>query len=170
MRNRTVTPPPRPGARPFPVADRDRQGDPYDTYHPRLRAIKHLRDLTDEGRAGLDPTDPTVFVIDVRPHEEVWARSVVELTGLFLSEIRSAAGGFCRYRMILEADVRQDLRLDSGDAARLDSPETPGEVVDLFEAADLARAEECLHSPSTPVEHAIATAHAAQARAQERSA
>lgn len=161
---------PRPPARPFPVADRTRDGDAYDAYNPRLRAIRHLHDLLTDGRAGLDPADPTVFVLDVRPHEQVWARSVVELTGLFLSEIRSATGGFCRYRMIVEADVRQELRLDSGDAPRLDSPETAGELVDLFEAADFALAERRLHSPSTPVEHAIATAHAAQQHMQERGA
>lgn len=168
MRNRTLAPPPPAGARPFPVADRTREGDPYDTYHPRLRAIRHLRDLITDGRAGVDPHDDTVFVLDVRPHEQVWARSVVELTGLFLSEIRSAAGGFCRYRMILEADVRQELGLDIREQL-LEPVESAGDLVDLFEARELALAEQRLNSPSTPVEHAIADAHAAQAR-MERSA
>lgn len=169
MRNRTLAPPPPAGARPFPVADRTREGDPYDTYHPRLRAIRHLRDLITDGRAGVDPHDDTVFVLDVRPHEQVWARAVVELTGLFLSDIRGTAG-FCRYRMILEADVKHELGLDRYETPEVDTPETAGELVDLFEARELALAEQRLHNPVSPVEHAIADAHAAQARAQERSA
>lgn len=168
MRNRSLTPFPGRPTRPFPVAGRTRDGEPYETYSPRLRAIKHLRDLIADGRAGVDRHDPTVFVLDVQPHEQVWARSVVELTGLFLSEIRSDAGGFCRYRMILEADVRAELCLDRMDAV-FAALETPGEIVDLFEAADLALAEQRLHNPSTPLEHAIAEARDAQERMLERS-
>jgi hypothetical protein len=167
MRARTISRLPDPPDRPFPVADRARDGEPYE--NPRLVAIRHLRELVAESRAGLDPHDETVFVLDVRPHEQVWARSVVELTGLFLSEIQSAAGGFCRYRMILEADVRAELGLDRLDAPFLDSDETAGELVDLFEARDLALAEERLDNPTSPLDHAIADARDAQKRMHERT-
>lgn len=138
-------------------------------HSPRFRAIQHIRDLLHDGRGGADPNDPTVFVLDVRPHEQVWARAVVEMTGLFLSEIRSDAGGFCRYRMILEADVRVELGLDVREQL-LEPVETAGEAVDLFEARDLALAEERLNHPTTPLEHAIAAARDAQQRMLERSA
>lgn len=169
MRNRTLTVLPGRPTRPFPVATSTREGDPYETYNPRLRAIKHLRDLINDQRAGTDPNDPTVFVLDVRPHEQVWARAVVEMTGLFLSNIRGTAG-FCRYRMILEADVRLDLGLDRPRAHLVETVESAGEVVDLFEARELALAEQRLDNPSSPVELAIAGARDAQQRTQERSA
>lgn len=163
MRSRTAPRLPDPPRRPFPVADRSRDGDLYESEHPRLAAIRHLRELVRDGRAGLDQHDATVLVLDVRPHEQVWARSAVELTGLFLSEIRSAAGGFCRYRMIVEADVRQELGLDR-DAPTLSSEESDGEIVDLFEARELALAADRLDHPVTPLEHLIADARDAQIR------
>lgn len=136
--------------------------------HPRDAAIQHLRDLLLEQRAGLDPHDPTVFVLDVRPHEQVWARAAVELTGLFLSEIRSDKGGFCRYRMILEADVRTELGLDIRDLL-VETTETGGELVDLMEARDLALAAGRLENPTTPLEWAIHNARNAQQQMLERS-
>lgn len=168
MRSRTVTPPPPPRGRPFPVADRTRDGDLYESYHPRLVAIRHLRDLLQEGRAGVDPHDETVFVLDVRPHEQAWARTAVEMTGLFLSEIRSDAGGFCRYRMILEADVRLELGVDIRQYVA-EPAETDGELVDLFEARELALAAERLEHPTTPLEQAIHNARNAQQQMLERS-
>ncbi len=169
MRHKTTTLPV-PPARPFPVADRDRDGHLYETEHPRLAAIRHLRELLADHRAGLDPDDMTVLILDVLPHERVWARSVVELTGLYLSEIPSDGMG-CRFRMIVEADVRHELGLDEpgaprmGDRPQLRLVEDPRSA----EALALEAGFRLLEQPETDVMRALADARAAQQRYLERS-
>lgn len=161
MRSRTTTPPPPPGRAPFPVADRSRDGDLYETQHPRLAAIRHLRELLQDGRAGLDPDDTTVLEIHALAHETVWVRSVVELTGLFLSQ-RDAGFGGRRFRMIVEADVRQELGLDQPGAPVFEELIEPTAAL-VFEHA------ERLSQKSSPVLVALADLRDAHDRRQERS-
>lgn len=166
MRNRTISRPPAPPATPFPVADRWRNGDPY-TPSPRAEAIRHLRTLLDTGRAGLDPNDPTVLIIDVRPHEQTWARSVCELAGLYMGRTDDTFNGTTVYRMLVEADVRAELRLDEHAAPIFGDTDN---VVTLFDAADLADGERMLADPQSPLTRAVADLRDAQRRMLERSA
>jgi hypothetical protein len=151
-------------AKPFPVADRTRDGDLYADYHPRLRAIAHLRELVAAGRAGLDYYDETILIVDAREHDRVWTARACELTGLMLGSHVLADRGR-RFRMVPEADVREELRLDS--APRMDEPLASRRVVDVDElqAAELNRALELLENPQTPVLRAVADARDAQMRA-----
>lgn len=98
-------------ARPFPVADRTRDGELYRTMHPRLAAIDLLREKAVDGRAGVDTYDASVFILDALPHEIVWARRCLLLCGELIGE-RELGRGRVRYRAILEADVRATLDLD----------------------------------------------------------
>lgn len=78
---------------------------------PRQAAIRFLAVKLAAGQAGLDPYDASVVLVDVAENEQVWARAAVECVGLFLHQ-----GGSQRIRMLLEADVRQELGLDAPDA------------------------------------------------------
>lgn len=104
--------------RPFPVADRSRDGELYEHMHPRLAAIRLLREKLADRHAGLDPYDGTIFLLQVHPDERVWANRAVELTGLVLDVRRHGDG--VRFRAVLEADVRHELGLDRPDAPILD--------------------------------------------------
>lgn len=99
-------------ARPFSVADRTHVGDLYETMYPRLAAIRLLREHLAAGSAGLDPYDETRFLIDAAPHETVWVRRCLDLTG-----VRGIEGprvdGTVRMAAFLEADVRLELGLDA---------------------------------------------------------
>jgi hypothetical protein len=97
-------------ARPFPVADRTRDGELYRTMHPRLAAIDLLRDKCVDGKAGVDVYDPSVFIVDALPHEIVWVRRCLLLCGSVLGE-RDLGRGRIRYRGILADDVKADLDL-----------------------------------------------------------
>jgi hypothetical protein len=88
--------------------------------HPRDAAVRHLRETIAAGRAGLDPYDETIFLLDATPNEIVWAGAVVNLTGLLLDVTGAPEKGGRRYRMILEADVRDELGLDAPDAPVVD--------------------------------------------------
>jgi hypothetical protein len=97
-------------ARPFPVADRTRDGELYRTMHPRLAAIDLLRDKCVDGKAGVDVYDPSVFIVDALPHEIVWVRRCLLLCGSVLGE-RDLGRGRIRYRGILADDVKAELDL-----------------------------------------------------------
>jgi hypothetical protein len=154
--------------RPFPTADRSRDGDLYEHEHPRLAAIRHLREAIAAGRAGLDPYDETIFLFDALPNEVVWAGAVVNLTGLLL-DVTGAPEGGRRYRMILEADVRQELDLDRCCPPTLDDEPLASRRLTLADEADVVAGEALLANPNTPVLHAIADARDAQRRAHERT-
>lgn len=99
--------------RPFPVADRMRDGTPVESMHPRLAAIRLLREHIADRRAGLDPYDPSIFILDAHEHERTWAYRCLELTGRVLDFRRFGDG--TRLRATLEADVRHELGLDTLD-------------------------------------------------------
>ena len=155
----------------FPVADRSRDGQLYETEHPRLAAIRHLREAIADGRAGLDPYDETIFLVDARDHERVWTNLCLELCGLKVGATLNWNGtGIIRYRGVLEADVRQELGLDSPGALVLrDEPLASRMVdVDALQGAELRRALDLIENPRTPVLRAVADARNAQQRAIER--
>lgn len=159
-------------AGPFPVATRSRDGELYEPYHPRLAAIRHLRELLADGRAGLDPYDETILLVDATDRDLVWTHRSLELCGLVVNKICNWQGtGGTRYRSILEADVRQELGLDQPGAPRLgDEPLASRrlrEVTELTpeEAAGLSAAMDMLENPQTPVLQAVAAARDAQERA-----
>jgi hypothetical protein len=153
--------------RPFPVAARSRAGDLYEHEHPRLAAIRHLREAIADRRGGLDPYDDTVFLLDAREHERVWARAAVEQTGLYLGETINDHGGI-RYRMILEADVRAELGLDVCCPPSLDDEPLASRRLTIDDEAALLAGEQKLANPDTPVLRAVVDARDAQHRAIER--
>src|SRR4051812_34252047 len=101
------------GWRPFPVADRTRDGDPYRMMHPRLAAIGLLREKITDRKAGLDPYDTSIFILVARPDEKVWANRALELCGIVLSTSVVTAEGGRRFRTHLADDVRAELGLDT---------------------------------------------------------
>lgn len=105
----------------MPVADRTRDGELYEHEHPRIHATRFLRERIADGRGGLDPYDPTVFVLDAFQHERVWANRALELTGLVLRSRQLPYGG-TRFRAVLEASVRAELGLDADGAPTMDEP------------------------------------------------
>lgn len=131
--------------------------------HGRTIAIGYLDDQLAAGRLGLDPYDPTVVLLDVGRNEAVWGRIVIELTGLHLSTCDQPDG--LRYRMILEADVREELGLDEHGAPVLrNEPLASRRIVD--EGLRLLEQP----GPKTEVVQAIADARDKQREAQEQSA
>lgn len=103
--------------RPIPVADRSRDGDLYEHMHPRLAAIRLLREKIADHQAGLDPYDRRTLIVDAREHERVWVHRCLELTGLVVgSTLNWQGSGGVRYRAIVEADVRAELDIDRFDA------------------------------------------------------
>jgi hypothetical protein len=148
-------------ARPFPVATQTRDGERYEDYHPRLAATRHLRELVADGRAGVDHYDSSIVIVDAREHERVWTARACELTGLMIG-IHVLADGGRRFRVILEADVREELGLDRPDAPRMDEPLASRRVVD--ETAALEAGLAMLEKPATPVLRAVADARDAQTR------
>jgi hypothetical protein len=99
--------------RPFPVADRTRDGDPYRLMHPRLAAIDLLREKIADQKAGLDPYDRGVFILEARPDETVWANRALNLVGHVLPTSTGTAEGGRRFRVAVYDDVRTELGLDS---------------------------------------------------------
>lgn len=145
--------------RPFPVADRTRDGDLYRDYNPRLRAVAHLRELLADGRLGVDAYDTTIVIVEAREHERVWTGRACELTGLTLGSHIQPDGGH-RFRVILEVDVRQELGLDRADAPVMDEPLASRRLIE--------EGERLLADPRTPVLRAVADARDAQTRMLER--
>jgi hypothetical protein len=137
--------------------------------HPRDAAVRHLRETIAAGRAGLDPYDETIFLLDATPNEVVWAGAVVNLTGLLLDVTGAPEKGGRRYRMILEADVRDELGLDAPGAPVVDDEPLASRRLTLADEADVVAGEQKLANPDTPVLHAIADARDAQQRASERT-
>jgi hypothetical protein len=90
---------------------------------PRDAAIELLGEHLDNGRAGLDPYDETIFILDAHANEHVWARRCLELTGIVVGvSLNSDGRQTTRYRAILEADVRYKLALDCGAPTMDDEP------------------------------------------------
>lgn len=85
----------------------------------RELAIGWLRDKLTEGEAGLDPYDRTVLIVEADANERVWARTVIEVTGLFLTEYKG------EFRCIVETDVYDRLGLSADGAPLMDSPISP---------------------------------------------
>jgi hypothetical protein len=104
--------------RPFPVADRFRDGTLVESEHPRAAAIRHLRETIADGRAGLDPFDRSLFILKALPHERTWAYRCLELCGTVIVRGETGGGGE-RLKAILEADVRMGLGLDGPDPATM---------------------------------------------------
>jgi len=94
------------------VATRWRDGSEILEYHPRSRAIQWLREKVTDGQAGVDPFDASVFILIADNFERVWGYRACELTGYVLSKCDEADGGQ-RLRVVLEADVRLELDLDT---------------------------------------------------------
>lgn len=82
---------------------------------PQEVAIRLLRERIADGHAGVDPYDPSVFILTVRVDELAWATKAIHLTGWLLTVVRQA--GTLRFRSLLEADVRRELGLDGPAAA-----------------------------------------------------
>jgi hypothetical protein len=90
---------------------------------PRDAAIELLGEHLDNGRAGLDPYDETIFILDAHANEHVWAHRCLELTGIVVGVSLNFDGRqTTRYRAILEADVRYALALDCGAPTMPDEP------------------------------------------------
>jgi len=90
---------------------------------PRDAAVQLLGEHLDDGRAGLDPYDATIFILDAHADEKVWAHRCLELTGLVVGISLNCDGRqTTRYRAILEADVRYKLALDCGAPTMDDEP------------------------------------------------
>jgi hypothetical protein len=107
--------------RPFPVADRFRDGTLVESEHPRAAAIRHLRETIADKRAGVDPFDRSLFVLVALPHELTWAYRALELCGTVLVA-GDMDGGRRRLKAILEADVRLALGLDLEGAPEMEEP------------------------------------------------
>lgn len=91
---------------------------PPEPMHPRVAAVELLRDKIAADQAGLDPYDETIFVLQARDTERVWARRALELCGLVVDQTMDG-----RFRAVLEADVRAELGLDTtGRSLMLDEP------------------------------------------------
>ena len=149
--------------RPFPVADRDRDGQPYEHAHPRLAAIRWLREKIADQQAGLDPFDPTIFVLLARPHEPVWAYRALELTGTVISRQHDGVGGQ-RLRAILEADVRAELGLDGPEPPKMaDEPLASRRADPAVVARDIVAPSTVLHAASEESEGMLALRRARQA-------
>lgn len=120
---------------PFPVADRARDGDLYESMHPRLAAIRLLREKIAAGQAGLDPYQPSDFIVVAAANELRWARISVNYCGLVLTEFEQPGGG-ARFRVVLESDVRADLGLDSADPPYMADEPLASRRVDGADCAD----------------------------------
>lgn len=88
---------------------------------PRELAIEWLAAKIIDGRAGLDPTEKAIFVVDAEGYERTWAYRALELTGIVLNRIPDPDGGE-RFWATLEADVHLALGLDAADAPVVDDP------------------------------------------------
>lgn len=92
---------------------KQRVQDQHDRRHaptPKAEAIRWLHAELAAGRAGLDPYDATILILEPQPHEQVWARAVILMCGLEMSEHKGC------YRLVVEPDVRLILSLDQPDA------------------------------------------------------
>lgn len=87
---------------------------------PREIAVEWIREKVKAGKAGLDPYDPSVFVLAAGANERTWAYRSLELTGIVVS--RTVQDGGERFRAHLEADVRMELRLDLDGCWMTDEP------------------------------------------------
>jgi hypothetical protein len=82
--------------------------------HPRTVAKAYIAELVSQGRAGLDPYDRSLLILDADPFERVWANRALELVGL-IPDYRMWAGRL-RYRATISAAIRAELGLDAADA------------------------------------------------------
>lgn len=87
---------------------------------PRTEAIRWLHAELAAGRAGLDPDDATILILEPQTHELVWARAVILMCGLEMSEHRGS------YRLVVEADVRLILGLGEAGAPVMDAGASGG--------------------------------------------
>lgn len=82
---------------------------------PREHAVEWLAAKIIDGKAGIDPYEPAIFIVDAEPFERTWAYRALELTGIVLNRIPLLDGE--RFHSTLEADVHPALGLDKPDAA-----------------------------------------------------
>ena len=109
----------RPKSGVMPAATHSRDGEPYEHMTPRLGAIRTLREHIADGLAGLDPYDPSIFILNAHEHERTWAYRALELTGVVMN-LGPWENGGKRFRAVLEADVRGELGLDVPGAPTMD--------------------------------------------------
>lgn len=146
-----TTPKPR---RAFPVADRFRDGILVETRHPRLEAIRFLRERIADGRAGLDPFDPTIFIVHALPHERVFGYRCLELCGEVLTTGDNEDGSR-RMRATLAPDVRGELELSKpGAPLMLDEPLASRGVRSIDRVMEVVL--DVLPPPRFPASHAEA--------------
>lgn len=109
---------------------------PPEPMHPRVAAVELLRDKLAADQAGLDPYDETIFVLQARDTEIVWARRALELCGVVLDQTIEG-----RFRAILKPDVRAELGLDTVDRALMLDEPLASRAVDHVMDATLAALE-----------------------------
>lgn len=90
--------------------------------HPRDVATDWIRTKIQAGDAGLDPYDPSIFILVAGRNEKLWAYCTLELVGEVVTRV-DQIGGRQRLRAVLEADARLALGLDETPAPlMLDEP------------------------------------------------
>lgn len=85
---------------------------------PRAAAVELVREHIAAGRAGLDPYEPSDLLFDAHADELVWSAIALNYVGVILNR-RDREGGV-RFRVVVEADVRDLLGLDLADAPTMD--------------------------------------------------
>lgn len=108
--------------RPIAVAKHWADGTAIVDYHPRLKAVEWIRGKIADEKAGLDPWDPTIFIVVAFQYERVFGYRCLELCGEVLTTADNE-DGTRRLRATLAADVRAELELSKPDAPlMLDEP------------------------------------------------
>lgn len=88
----------------------------------RDAAIEWLRMKMIGGRAGLDAHDQAVMIVEVPSPDHAWRLDLIGTVLLDHPFVRPDRSTCIRVRAILEADVRQQLRLDEPGAPILETP------------------------------------------------
>lgn len=114
---------------------------------PRLAAIAMLREKIAEKRAGLDPYDARLFIVELGPNEVKWGTIAVCLAGWPVNRTERPDGSVRLYAVI-EADVRAEFGLDGADPPLMPDEPLASRGVDAAPGIALDRMLQAL--PSAP--------------------